>query len=203
MAEAKSTFHLSDGVSRNWQPAKKNFFEVLLPSDFRLLKPGVSREEATEDDYFTNAQEAIRMSVSKFDPPHYELNDLSIEKGNSVVHYAGRAKFGDTNLVVRDYVGPYTKAILEAWQNLAYDVKSDKGGRAVNYKVPLIVYEYTSDYVLVRSWKLIGCWVQKIDEGSYDESDDDLQVVTATIIYDRAEPTIKNVDEEFPYSQIQ
>ena len=199
MAEAKSTFHLSD-VSRGWQPAKRDFFEVTFPDGLQLRFPGVSAEEDDENSFIPNVQEALKLAVEKFDPPSYELEDITIEKGNSVVHYAGKAKYSSSTLEVKDWIGPYTRAILQAWHALAYDYNSDKGGRARNYKLKLVITEYTADFVEVASWDLIGCWCQKLDLGTYDRTNDEAVNVTATIIYDRAIPHVKDVSEEFPYA---
>lgn len=207
MAEEKtvkslSTFHLSD-VNRNWQPAKRNFFELTFPDGVQLLFPGVEASGASEENYIPNVQEAISLAVEKFDPPSFELEDLTIEKGNSTVHYAGRAKYSSSSLEVKDYIGPYTRAILQAWQRLAYDYITDKGGRAANYKLKLVLTEYTPDHVKVAHWDLYGCWCQKLDFGTYDKTSDDPVNVSATIIYDRAIPYTEDISSEFPYEKNQ
>lgn len=188
-----STYHLSTGTHRAYQPAKGNFFEFIIEDLGDLLKPGVEEELATENDYITNGQEVIRLTVNKAPVPHFELNDIEIRKGNSVVHYAGTPTFSEGSLEVDDMIGAQSKAVLEAWQNLAYNVVTDKGGRAINYKRNATLIEYTSDHVRVRSWKLIGCWIRNIDESDYDKESDDLRRLTATIRYDRALPEIENV----------
>jgi hypothetical protein len=194
-----STYHLSTGTHRAYQPGKGNFFEFIIEgldelNDGKgLLKPGVEADLADDSDYISNAQEVIRLTVNKAPVPHYELGDLEIRKGNSVVHYAGVPTFSDGTLEVDDMIGAQSKAVLEAWQNLAYDVLSDKGGRAINYKKNATLIEYTSDHVRVRSWKLIGCWIKNIEEGDYDKESDDIRRISATIRYDRAIPVIENV----------
>lgn len=186
-----STYHLSTGTHRSYQPAKRNFFELIIEDLGDLLKPGVEEELAEDTDYITNGQEILRLTVNKAPVPHFELNDIEIRKGNSVVHYAGTPTFSDGSLEVDDMIGARSAAVLEAWQNLAYNVLTDKGGRAINYKKNATVIEYTSDHVKVRSWKLIGCWIKDIDEGEYDKESDDLVRLTASIIYDRAIPEVE------------
>ena len=61
----------------------------------------------------------------------------------------------------------------------------------INYKKNATLIEYTSDHVRVRSWKLIGCWIKKIDESDYDKEDDSLRRVTVSLRYDRAVPEIE------------
>lgn len=180
-----SAYHLGS-THRAYQPAKKNFFEFIVEDLTRLLKPGVEQELAQESDYITDGQEVIRLTVNKAPVPHYELNEIEIRKGNSSVWYAGTPTFSEGTLEVDDMIGANSKAVLEAWQNLAYNVLNDQGGRAINYKKNCTLIEYTSDHVKVRSWKLIGCWIKGISENDYDKESDDLQRVQATIRYDRA-----------------
>ena len=185
-----SAYHLSTGTHRAYQPAKKNFFEFIVEDIDNLLKPGVEVDLAEDSDYITNGQEVIRLTVNKAPVPHFELNDIEIRKGNSIVHYAGTPTFSDGTLEVDDMIGAQSKAVLEAWQNLAYNVVTDKGGRAIDYKKNATLIEYTSDHVKVRSWKLIGCWIKNISEDDYDKTNDDLVRIQGTIRYDRAIPEI-------------
>ena len=185
-----SVYHLSTGTHRAYQHAKKKFFEFIVEDLDNLLKPGVEVDLAEENDYIRNGQEVIRLTVNKAPVPHFELNDIEIRKGNSIVHYAGTPTFNDGTLEVDDMIGAQSKAVLEAWQNLAYNVVTDKGGRAIDYKKNATLIEYTSDHVKVRSWKLIGCWIKNISEDDYDKTNDDLVRVQGTIRYDRAIPEI-------------
>lgn len=196
--KALSTYHLSTGTERAYQPAKKNFFEFVIEDLGDLLKPGVEENLAEDTDYISNGQEVIRITVHETSVPHFELATLSIRKGNSVVKYAGVPTFNAGTLVCTDLIGAQSKAVLEAWQNLAYNVVTDKGGRAykadgTGYKRNATLIEYTADHVRVRSWKLIGCWISNISEDNYNQETDDIQRVTCTVEYDRAIPEIENV----------
>lgn len=196
--KALSTYHLSTGVERTFQPAKGNFFEFIVEDLGDLLKPGVEENLAEDQDYITNGQEIIRLTVHETTIPHFQLATLSIRRGNSVVKYAGVPTFEAGSLVCTDMIGAQSKAILESWQNLAYNVLTDKGGRAYTtdgrgYKRNATLIEYTSDHVRVRSWKLIGCWISNITEENYNMETDDIRRVTCEVQYDRAIPEIENV----------
>ena len=196
--KALSTYHLSTGVERTWQIGKGNFFEVIIEELGDLLKPGVEEELAEDVDYITNGQEVIRLTVHETTIPHFQLATLSIRRGNSVVKYAGVPTFEAGSLVCTDMIGAQSKATLEAWQNLAYNVLTDKGGRAYTtdgrgYKRNATLIEYTADHVRVRSWKLVGCWISNISEENYNMESDDIRRVTCSIEYDRAIPEIENV----------
>lgn len=195
MSTAMGTFHLSTGSHRAAQPAKRNFFEFVLEDGDgtfdKLLKPGASSDSTDLNDYITNSTEVIRLTVNKVSIPTFELDDIEIRKGNSSVWYAGTPSFSEGTLEVDDMVGLEARAVLEAWHARAYDVTTDKGGRAINYKRNATLTEYTSDRVAVRSWKLIGCWIKSLDEGEYDKTNDDLVRISATFRYDRAEPSFE------------
>lgn len=196
--KALSTYHLSTGVERVYQPAKGNFFEVVIEELGDLLKPGVDEKLAGDQDYITDGKEVIRLTVHETTIPHFQLATLSIRRGNSVVKYAGVPTFEAGSLVCTDMIGAQSKATLEAWQNLAYNVLTDKGGRAYTadgrgYKRNVTLTEYTADHVRVRSWKLIGCWISNISEENYNMESDDIRRVTCSIEYDRAIPEIENV----------
>lgn len=188
-----STYHLSTGAERVYQPAKGNFFEFIVENLGTLLKPGVEEELAQDSDYINNGQEVIRLTVNETTIPHFTLTTLSIRKGNSVVKYAGIPTYPEGSLVCDDMIGAQSKAVLEAWQNLAYNQLTDKGGRAVNYKKNCTLIEYTADHVRVRSWKLIGCWVRDVSESNYNKETDEIRRVSCVIEYDRAIPEVENV----------
>lgn len=190
---ALSSYHLSSGTERLVQPAKKNFFEFIIEDIDGLLSAGVSESLAQSSDYLQDAQEIIRLAVHEVSVPHFTLSTLSIRKGNSVSKYAGVPTFSDGTLICTDYVGLEVKRVLEAWQNLAYNIVKDTGGRASAYKKNCTLIEYTSDHVPVRSWQLIGCWVRDLSEDSYNQESDDIQRITAAFEYDRAIPQYENV----------
>ena len=185
-------FHLSNsGEHRKWQPGKGNFFELTVPDLEQLLKPGVGLENIDKsNDYIANGSEVLKLTVKSFKIPTFSVDDLKITKGNSTVHYAGTPTFQSGSITIDDMVGPESKAVLEAWLRLCYDVTTDKGGRAVDYKKTCVVTEYTSDHVQVRAWKLYGTFPQNIEESEYDKESDEIRRVTATLIYDRAVPEL-------------
>lgn len=74
-----------------------------------------------------------------------------------------------------------------AWQGLAYNVHTRKGGRMHEYKKEATLIEYTQDYEQIRSWNIHGCWVSEISESGFDRTNDGPRQLEATIQYDRAE----------------
>ena len=195
-------YHLIEGNKRVYQPAKGNFFQLVITNLPEKIKLAGTAGGAGNEVVGDLASEVIRLTVNKTSVPHFTLGEISIRKGNSVVYYASTPEFNEAPIEIDDMIGVESKAILEAWQALAYDVTTDKGGRAYKlnadgsnaggYKADAELIEYTSDYVQVRSWKLKGCWVKEISEDDYDKENDGLRRVQATIRYDRATPIYEN-----------
>ena len=128
-------------------------------------------------------------------PPKFSLSTIEVRRANSVMKAAGVPTFNTGNLVVIDYVGADTKGILSAWQGLAYNVKTDKIGYMSDYKKDCYLLEYDVNNKLVRQWVLYGCWVQDLSYEDFDvESGDNKRLITASIVFDRAE--MQPSDEE-------
>jgi hypothetical protein len=73
-----------------------------------------------------------------------------------------------------------------AWQGLAYNVHTRKGGRMKDYKKSATLIEYTQDFEQVRSWTIYGCWISNITEDNFNKEQDGKRQIRATIVYDRA-----------------
>ena len=113
--EAKiSSYHLADDPAL-YEPSRNHAFQFVLNSKLNtLLAAGVFKEAATEDDYFNNVAEVIKISVSEASVPHFDLEVVSIKRGNSTVKYAGAPSWGEGSLKLDDFVGARTKDILMA-----------------------------------------------------------------------------------------
>ena len=175
------TYHLADNPNL-YEIQRSNNFEFII-SDFDNLPPAGN----LTGDPLTNGQQIIRMSVSGSSVPHFSQEVISVRRGNSVIKFAGVPSFPDGRLIVNDYIGAATKEYLMAWQNLSYNVITEKVGLVQDYKKDCTLVEYSPDYQVVRSWKLYGCWISNIEEDSYDSDANGARRVTATIQYDHAQ----------------
>lgn len=188
MTEGKNnfgTYHISSDLA-NYEVARSNFFTLIVNDIDSLVKSDFALENPTANDKITGGQEVIKLSVTKAFVPHFSNDVISVRRGNSVIKYAGNPTFEDGDIEVQDFVGINTKSVLMAWQALGYDVINDRGGRAADYKKNCTLVEYTQDYKEIRHWELIGCWISKLTEDSFDMSNGDDRKITATISYDRA-----------------
>lgn len=177
----------------SFEAARSGFFTFIVDNLDGITKANFSGNgEPAEADRIANAQEYLALNVVKTSVPHFTIQPLMYQRGNEVIKMAGKPEWGDDSITVDDVVGLDTKSILMAWQNLAYNVNTRKGGRMKNYKKTCTLCEYTQDYEMVRSWTLYGCWISALQEGDFDKENDGKRQVTATIQYDRAIMNIEN-----------
>lgn len=180
------TYHLGENP-RLYEPQRTNNFEFVVTNIDDILRPGPAGDKT--DGVFRNAQEILRISVSSASVPHFSQETLSVKRGNSTIKFAGTPSFSDGEVVFRDYIGANTKEILMAWQNLSYNVYTEKVGALArtNYKKDAYLIEYPPDFAQpIRRWVLHGCWVSKLSEDNYDNENNSLKLVTCIIPYDWA-----------------
>lgn len=170
-----------------YEVQRNNNFEFIVDNLDGILRAGATGAEANAK--IKNAQELLRLSVTKAFIPHFQQEVVPIKRGNSTLKYAGVPTFEGGTVEFNDFVGAQTKDILMAWQNLTYNVKTELVGSVMtkNYKKDCTLMEYTPDYKLVRSWTLHGCWISQLSEGEYSAEDGGKHAITATIQYDWAE----------------
>ena len=129
----------------------------------------------------------MRLSVVSTSIPHFSQGVIEVKRGNSTVKYAGTPTFPSGSLTVNDFIGADTKSVLMAWQNLSYNVRTQKVGLQTQYKKNCQLVEYSPDGQIVRSWNVYGCWVSGIQETEYNMENNQKKTITATIEYDYAE----------------
>lgn len=186
-----SAQHISTNL-RDYEAARSGFFTFIVDDIDNIIRADYTgdrnvEESINSDSRISNAQEVLKLNVTAASVPHFSLEPLSYRRGNDVVKFAGTPTFSDGSITVDDVVGLDTKSILMAWQALAYDVKTRRGGRMVDYKKNCTLIEYTQDFEQIRSWKLYGCWISDISEDGFDKESDGRRKLNATIQYDRAE----------------
>lgn len=196
--EQIGTYHLSDNPQLFEIQRNNNYvFSVPLlggPSGDPLIRAGAIGTESNAE--IKNASELLRLSVSSAAIPHFSQEAIEIKRGNSTLRYAGVPNFEAGSFQFHDFIGAQTKDILMAWQNLSYDVNTEKVAslQRTNYKRLAYLIEYPPDYYEpVRTWKLYGCWISAISEDSYTNDNGDKHMITATIQYDRAQIDLTSV----------
>ncbi len=186
MKDQIGTYHLADNPQL-YEIQRSNNYEFVVTDIDGIMRAGAIGTEANAR--FKNAQEILRVSVSKSSVPHFQQEIVNVKRGNSTLKYAGVPSFPEGTVEFHDFIGADVKSILMAWQNLSYNVKTEKVGSldVTNYKKDCYLIEYTPDYRKVRTWRLYGCWISNISEGEYSNESGDKKLITATVQYDRAE----------------
>lgn len=187
MTQHTGTYHLAANPSL-YEVQRDNNFEFVVTDLDNIQRAGTQGNESNA--FISNAQELLRLSVTKSSVPHFSQEVVAIKRGNSTLKYAGVPTFESGSLEFNDFVGADTKAILMAWQNLSYNVDTEHVGSVSNpntqYKKTCYLMEYTPDYRPVRTWVLYGCWISKLAEGEYSAEGGGKHSITATIEYDYA-----------------
>lgn len=188
MSNSLSAQHISANLA-SYEAARTGFFSLIVDDIDNIVSAAFSgeRDAATDGDKIARAQENLKLNVVKAPVPHFTLGVNEYKRGNDTVKFAGVPEFQTGSITVDDVVGLDTKSILMAWQALAYNVYTRKGGRMKDYKKNCTLIEYTQDFEQIRSWTLYGCWISGISEGEFDKENDGKRQITADIQYDRAE----------------
>ena len=163
-------------------------YEIQRTNNFTFYTSGLSRKIKVEGDLYAtlDADDIIELSVSKSSVPHFSQQAIQVKRGNNTVKFAGVPEFKSGSITVNDYVGANTKEILMAWQQKSYNVDTEKVGLAKDYKIDAYLIEYTPDYQIVRTWKLVGCWISEISEDEFNHETNDKHTIQVTIEFDKA-----------------
>ena len=190
--EVASTIHTNDkGAFKGTTNLANNpkHYEIQRNNNFEFYIEGLSKTVAKIENNtyaYYNADDVIRISVAKAFVPHFTQNVIEVKRGNNTMKFAGVPTFSNGQIELNDYIGAGTKDILMAWQKQSYDVETEKVGLASDYKKIGYLLEYTPDYQLIRTWKLVGCWISAISESDYAYDSSDKHTVQVTIEYDKA-----------------
>lgn len=145
--------HISTNLAA-YEAARSGFFTFVVDNINGIVSAaygGLEPSEAGDSWRLKNAQEYLKLNITKSSVPHFELQTLEYTRGNEKVRFAGTPTFNAGSIEVDDIVGIDTKTILMSWQALAYNVHNRRGGRMVNYKKDCTLCEYTQDYELIRT----------------------------------------------------
>ena len=187
---ATGTYHLASNPNL-YEVQRTNNFEFVVTDIDNLVRAGAlgTENQAT----ILNGQEVLRLSNVSSSVPHFEQNVISVRRGNNEMKFAGTPTFSSGTVRFNNYIGADTISVLMAWQNLSYNVRTEKVGLVSDYKKDAYLIEYTPDLQEVRKWKLTGCWISNITEDEYNSENSDKKKIDVTIQYDRAEIDLTNL----------
>ena len=188
------TYHIAANPNM-FELQRSNNFEFVVTDIDGIVRAGMVGNEDEAIRIIKNAQEVISLSVARTSVPHFTQGIIEVKRGNSTIKYAGVPSFDAGSLEVIDYIGADTKSVLQAWQNLSYNVRTEKVGLVSEYKKDCYLIEYAPDGQVVRQWRLHGCWISGLSEPDYNAEGNDKRTITATIQYDRAEIDVSGLTE--------
>lgn len=185
--ESQSAIPSSQNIGMAHVNANKKFYEPQRGNDFELVIPGLNGlVDPVTGVTYDNAEEIIRLAVARTPIPHFSIEPITQRRGNSVMKYAGTPSFDAGEMTIRDWIGNNTVNILYAWQNLAYNVNTDKTGLLEDYKFDAYLIELSPDKQVVRQWIMEGMWVSAVSEEPFDNQANQAErLMTVTFQYDR------------------
>ena len=181
-----SAFHLATRPDL-YEPQRENSFQFIITDIDGIVRAG--HLDNDDEDRIANAQELMKFSVLSWSgSPTFSQEEIAVNLGNSTIYFAGKPSFSDGTLVVQDFIGAESKSILQAWQNLSYNLSEDtvSSVNITNYKKRCYLKEMTPEMRDVATYVLEGCWVTSVDFGTYTYDSAGKKQVSATIRYDRA-----------------
>lgn len=189
MTENVSAYHLATRPEL-YEPQRENSFQFIVTGLNGLTRPGMSGDEENSDmggDIYV--QEVLKLSVVSWNgTPTFSQEEVAVQLGNSTIYFAGKPSFSEGTLTLNDYIGADDKVMLQAWQNLSYNLTENAVSSVAltNYKRTCYVVEMTPEMKEVRRYVLEGCWIKSLDFGTYTYESGGKKTVAATIRYDRA-----------------
>lgn len=174
------TYHMVQNAG--FEPQRNNNFEVQIVGldNLKSVDKGTSMP--------SNAGELITLSVATYSAPQINISPITVSYGNNKIKFAGTPEFPDSSIVLNDYIGINVERLLSAWQKQVYDPKTQKIGRAVDYKRTAYLIEYDPSGTTARQWQLNGCWLSALQLGEFNQEGNSVRQVTCTLTYDHAIP---------------
>lgn len=186
MPEQIGTYYLADRpefyeIQRNCN------YEFVITGVDDLIRPGMTGNETNAK--INDAQNVLRVSVNSAFIPHFTQQPVEVRRGNNMLKYAGIPSFSNGTINFHDFIGTDVKSILMAWQNMSYNVYTEKVAslQRTPYKKTCFLLEYPPDYYAPhRKWIMGGCWISGLQEENYTNDNGDKHMISCTIEYDWA-----------------
>lgn len=162
-----------------YEPQRNNNFEIHI---FGLGNLKYVDSKANVDQ--SEAQSCLTLSAVSVGALSQSITPIEVPYGNTKVKFAGLPSVGDSEIVYTDYIGKNTERIINAWHGLVFNPRTEKIGRASEYKKPAILIETAPDGSCSRVWNLKGCWPSTVNYGAYDYNGGAVRQINLTLTYD-------------------
>ena len=149
-------------------------YEVQRSHNFELILSGVA------------GSDILALALESFPGAKQSTPAIELAYQNSKVKVAGQAQLEDFEMVVKDFIGADTERIVNDWHRAVYNPETGQTGFTADYKKNGTLYEYSPDGSVSRSWKIVGCWPNNVDYGSFDYNNSDKKTIELPLSVDQA-----------------
>ena len=101
------TYHLADNPQL-FEIQRQNNFEFIVTDIDDIQRAGTIGTESNAK--IKNAQEMLRLSVTKAFVPHFKQETVQVKRGNTTLKYAGVPSFDAGSLDFNDFIGADVKS---------------------------------------------------------------------------------------------
>ena len=143
----------------------------------------------------TGSTTEMTKQVVSLNRPTVELQDQTIDIYNSVIHYAGKPKWGGITINLRDDVtGQVSRLVGEQMQRQFDFFEQSSAASAGDYKFTLRCEMLdggngTGTPTVLETWEIYGCYIQKVDYGKLAYKENGPIEIVLTIVIDNAVQT--------------
>jgi hypothetical protein len=133
------------------------------------------------------------MDVSK---PNVEMQDQTIEVYNSIIHYAGKPKWGALEVNLRDDVtGAVSKLVGEQMQKQFDFFEQSSAAAGGDYKFTMRIEQLdggnggnpSGGPNVLETWEVYGCYISKVDYGKLAYKQQEAVSIKLTVVFDNAQ----------------
>lgn len=124
--------------------------------------------------------------------PSPEFDDITLDAYNSRIRLAGKPKWNDLSIVIRDdATGAVSKLIGEQIQKQFDFFEQASASSGIDYKFTTKIELLDGangayEPIILESWECYGCFIQKSDYAQADYTKSDPLTITLAIRYDNA-----------------
>ena len=143
----------------------------------------------------TGSTTEMTKQVISLNRPTVELQDQTIDIYNSVIHYAGKPKWGGVTINLRDDVtGQVSRLVGEQMQRQFDFFEQSSAASAGDYKFTLRMEMLdggngTGTPTVLETWEVYGCYIQKVDYGKLAYKENGPIEIILTLVIDNAVQT--------------
>lgn len=120
----------------------------------------------------------LNLAVESFPLPTIGNEIIELYYGNTNVKVAGKRTKENGDVVIKDFIGADTEALIEKWRREIYNPITNENGWTVDYRKDGMLYEFSPDGSIARKWKLSGCNPRSVSYGELSNDGSDKKQIT-------------------------